>query len=427
MIRKTYEYIVADYLLRNSAILAVGGIAVGAINYVFQVLAARMLTVEEYGIMGAFYALFYTLAFASQPIALFTTKNVALAKDDAQRGAVLRHNLRFFGTITLIAFTLYLLCTPLLMHWLHVNSLLLIIIVGLVLAVTFLNAIINGFGYGIEDFLQPTISSLTSTLLKLIIGIGLIMLGFSVPGAFTGILLGTIVGVAYLLVIYRKFLLGPMARAASIEHCEFFWYFVVFSLSILFINIDVLLVRYFFSAYDSGLYAALSLLGKIVLFIAGAAVPVMFPRAVKHLEEGDDAGARGFFGKTMGLAGLVGGAIVLVYAVVPHLVVGMLYGTKYPIDGLVVYAGLEVLLYVLLSVVVMMALAMRRHRVLVALVLGLAVQVGGIAWQHLQLFDAVLWSIGGIAVSLALSLLLVLKPRDQHHAQRHRRDVPQDA
>ena len=50
-------------------------------------------------------------------------------------------------------------------------------------------------------------------------------------------------------------------------------------------NIDVILVKHYFSADEAGHYAALSQLGKIIIFGTGAIASVMFPLVVERFEK----------------------------------------------------------------------------------------------------------------------------------------------
>ena len=60
-----YRHIVQLFhgkLARASAWLFIGGIAVGILGYVFQVLMGRLLSTQEYGLFSAMMALFTVLA-----------------------------------------------------------------------------------------------------------------------------------------------------------------------------------------------------------------------------------------------------------------------------------------------------------------------------------------------------------------------------
>jgi O-antigen/teichoic acid export membrane protein len=406
MFKRAYRFIAGDYLLRNSAIIATGAALTGALNYLFQVFMARKLTVAEYGVFGAFFALFYMVTFSGQAVSMFTTKNAALARTDLQRAHVLRQSLLMFGGISLAAFLLYTAATPLIMRFLHVDSVLIILLAGAVMVLTVITQIVLGFARGLEDFLHSNISNVGAALVKLLAGAALVLLGFRVGGSFVGIIIGSLLGAAYLFIIFRKYLrLDGHADAdgrdvMAISRSELFWYLAILFLAIQFIDIDVLLVKYLFSEYDAGLYAALSLLGKIVLFVSSAAVPAMFPKVVKHIDDRQIPEAMRFFWKSLGLTAAAGGAIVLVYLVMPGTVVRMLYGSKYPIQGLVALAGAEVLLYSILNVIVMLALAMKRYRVLWGLAAGVLLQALLIIFGPKTLAAVLYESIIALAVSI---------------------------
>ena len=50
-------------------------------------------------------------------------------------------------------------------------------------------------------------------------------------------------------------------------------------------NVDVIMAKHFFSDYTAGIYVAVSVLGKIIIFLPGAIVDAMFPKVSKRHSE----------------------------------------------------------------------------------------------------------------------------------------------
>jgi O-antigen/teichoic acid export membrane protein len=425
MLRRTYRFFTQDYLLRNSAILAAGALSTGALNYLFQLFTARLMTVEEYGVMGAFNALFYIITFSGQALSLFATKNAVLSKTEEERAYVMRRGLFLISAASIAFYALYMLLSPFLTSFLHVSSYVWIMLAGIIMVLNLIYAVIVGFGRGLEDFFNTTLSNASGTAIKLVLGIGLVLIGYSVEGALGGIIFGIIASILYLLYRYRRYLLMKSRSKVHISAREFIWYFLALFLSVLFIDLDMLLVKYLFSSFDAGSFAALSLLGKIIFFIAGGSIPVIFPKVIKHIDSNEHSVAAAFYKKTMLYCVLVGGAVVAAYALFPQFITTMLFGNKYPIAHLLFYEGLTVLIYVLLSIQMMYAVALRKLQVIWTLLFGNILQLVLIIMFHETLAQVLLSSLAAISITMVVcsAQLHLLVPRKRRADSQQKPEV----
>jgi O-antigen/teichoic acid export membrane protein len=135
----------------------------------------------------------------------------------------------------------------------------------------------------------------------------------------------------------------------------------------------------------------------------------------KHLELGKRKEALALFWKTFLCTAAIGGVGVLLYALVPHFIVSLLYGEKYQIAPLLVYMGIFVLLYTMQSIVVMLAIALKKFEVLWMLVLGSIVQVVLVALWHSSLRAVLMSSIAAILISLVLCSAVLYQPFGKEH------------
>jgi O-antigen/teichoic acid export membrane protein len=90
----------------------------------------------------------------------------------------------------------------------------------------------------------------------------------------------------------------------------------------LFYNFDVLLAKHFLSTQDAGLYAAMSLLGKILFFGTISISVVMFPRVAAIHAEGRRAHRT--VNLSLALVTAAGGVVVAAYFLIPGQVVHLL-------------------------------------------------------------------------------------------------------
>jgi O-antigen/teichoic acid export membrane protein len=144
---------------------------------------------------------------------------------------------------------------------------------------SFLQSVLTGLMRGLQKFKEYSILMLIGPIGKLILGVGLVILGFGVTGAISGLVFsGLVVSFASFFFLRKLLEYSPI----KVEKTQIIKYSFPVLLSgvclILMTNIDVILVKYFFSSYDTGIYVAASTLVKVILFTSGALVTVMFPK-----------------------------------------------------------------------------------------------------------------------------------------------------
>jgi O-antigen/teichoic acid export membrane protein len=102
---------------------------------------------------------------------------------------------------------------------------------------------------------------------------------------------------------------------------------VTFTLLALLLSADVLAARRFLPGHEAGLYAAVSLCGKVAYF-ATSAIPVfLFPSFSARRERGDDG--RRLLATGIGIVVAVCAAIAAGYTVAPRLVLEPLFGVRF--------------------------------------------------------------------------------------------------
>jgi O-antigen/teichoic acid export membrane protein len=89
-------------------------------------------------------------------------------------------------------------------------------------------------------------------------------------------------------------------------------------------NQDVILAEHFLSSHEGGIYGGLNKIGTILFFLTISVSQVLFPRVVEAVAKEQHPG-RILLSSAGILTGLAAGAL-LVFAVVPGLVVGILFG-----------------------------------------------------------------------------------------------------
>ncbi|MCB0062944.1 MAG: oligosaccharide flippase family protein [Caldilineaceae bacterium] len=177
-------------------------------------------------------------------------------------------------------------------------------------------------------------------------------------------------------------------------------------------NSDVLIVKRFFDGVTAGHYAALALIGRIVFFGTWSVVITMFPLVAQKAQRRESHRHLLWIG--LGMVSAVSLAIVGTTAVVPELIVNVLFGSEYlRIAPLLWLYATATALFALANVLINYHLALgNRTGTVIALIAGLS-QVLTLIFFHATLYQVVTLQIG-----LMSGLLLLLLLWDQFFAPR---------
>ena len=171
---------------------------------------------------------------------------------------------------------------------------------------------------------------------RLVVGVGLVWLGFGVTGAFIGALAALAAGVAVSLIP-----LGPLFRSArgAVHEAEFgrdeTRFFLLASVIMLayagLTNMDAILERALLPAIDAGAYAATITMAKVVLFAPIAVGFILLERTARAHARGEDTDRPLFL--ALGFVLATSGAVTLGYLVAPAFFTGIVVGDQYPLTA----------------------------------------------------------------------------------------------
>jgi len=203
-------------------------------------------------------------------------------------------------------------------------------------------------------------------------------------------------------VVEPKPLLRTMWRYALIV----LWFTALYQF---FYNFDMLLVKYFFSPDEAGLYGALLTIGRIIYFIGGAVPLVMFP-VLAGLQNDNSLHRYKVLGKSLFLMSCLTLPTYFVIAVFPELVIKIIVGVKYLsiVEYLPSFA-LAMLFLTLLTVLSQYFLALAKRRGLIILTLTALAEIILLILFHdniSEIIRSLIFIFGG--GSLALVILFVI-------------------
>jgi cellulose synthase/poly-beta-1,6-N-acetylglucosamine synthase-like glycosyltransferase/glycosyltransferase involved in cell wall biosynthesis/O-antigen/teichoic acid export membrane protein len=299
-------------------------------NFLYNAYLGRNLDLEDFGLLS----LVGSFVFLSQvPLS-------ALSRTVTHRSAFLmgKYNtavksfwniLRKKSITVSYLFTLaWILLTPYLMHLFQTDQYLPFLIFAPTWIIGFAGAVDSGFLYGNMYFGISGVVIVIESILKLLLSILIVFLGFEhlVYLAIPISMLSTF------LINFRFAKRTPQKVDVEPEIANYFpvGFFTSSILnkisSIAFLSLDVILAKIYLSPTDAGLYALLSLTGKMIYFFGGQFSQFILPIVSKNEGEGNDSKStfNKLFGATLGVS-LIG---FLGIGVFGYLTVPILFGSR---------------------------------------------------------------------------------------------------
>lgn len=406
--RRYIKRIVSHPFFAGSAIMIIGSNLANFFASIYRIVLARFLTLSLYGDLAAVISMVALSISVFGFISLVVVKFVSQARNKKEVSNIFAWFFKrslFLGVFLLIAFTVF---SPVFSNFLHVG-LPITLLIGPILFVTLLGLVLKSFLQGLLKFGQYTVVSNIEILGRVIFGIGLVLLGFGVFGAVTGILLSIVLSttiVWFLLSDYRKFSLRDSFKGGRdiFKYTAPVFLFSVASTS--FLTTDIILVKHFLSSTDAAFYDSLSTVGKIILYGSGPVAAVMFPMISKKHAKGEQY--FDIFLLSLVLTAFLALAALVVYLFFPSIPVGILYGQKFlVVADKLIWFGLFAAVFSLCSLIVSLYLSLGKTKVISLVVIFAIIQILGILAFHDSILTVIKVNLAS-ASFLLISLIIYL-------------------
>lgn len=372
----------APSAVRGGSLLLASGVVANACNYLFAVLAGRILGPTDYGVLTALLAL--TVIVGLPVIAV----QVALARDVSFRDnhgdivgsdALLQATARAaFLATGLLALASLILMVP--VAWvLNIDDIWLVGLSALIFLPLVLTAVVTGEIQARQRYGELAVVTAAPSVVRLVVFGASLLVGATLVGALWASVVGALVGLL-LPAWWARGAFRPTAvpRPSLRPFIAGLWPVIVGMVGITALtNVDLLIVKGRLSAFDAGLYGAASVLGKIAFFVPTAIVGVIFPRVAMRRAEGRDTSD--MLGRA--LIATIAFCVLLfgLYAVAGTQVVDLAFGAEY--DGsvpLLVPFGIGMTCFSIANVLVSYHLARGDRRFATVLALGAAIQLAAL-------------------------------------------------
>ncbi|MEI6499062.1 MAG: oligosaccharide flippase family protein [bacterium] len=408
--------------LLSSSIIIFAGTTVGSIfSYLFNMLMGRQLGPTLYGELTALMSFLAIASVAGGAILTivmrYAGETYAVRHYQALKKLFLVFS-KYVLTFALILFAISLAFLHPITNFLSIDNVLPVIIGLTSIVFSFIILVNKGILQGTQQFVALSAIGLIEMVLRLCIGLLLVRLGYQLTGAVGGIVLATMI--AYFLSFWPlKRLFGVKTDDQSHEDFvfdkkEIIKYSLPATLTTLILsvalNADVIIVKHFFPADAAGMYAAISTIAKIILYITAPVISVMFPMISESKAKGESHYKLFFFSLALTF---IGGLLVLaIYFIAPAFVIKTLYGSAYiSFASYLPEVGAMFLFYTLINLICNYYLAIRKFTFIYYCSIILIIQIVVTFLFHDSLLDVIKIFLGGQATLFFVLLATYLFER----------------
>jgi O-antigen/teichoic acid export membrane protein len=329
-----------DRLVRNNSIYFAGTFVAGVGGYAYHFLTARFLGPAAYGAVASAIAALYLLTLPApvmQTVAMRFASLAAARNDSGRiRQLLVRVSVVNLAVGAVIA-ALLLLLGPAAARYLQIADPRIAYVLAPATMAALLVAGNRGVIQGMQRFVALSVNVLLDSVTRVVVAVAAIAAGAGALGAVTAVVVGPALAYAQSFVL----LSNPNRAAAdnSLSFGDLGKYAAsaavgVMGVTFLF-NADVILAKHYLSPASAGIYAAGSVLARVVYFLGLTVAGVMFP-AVATLHARDEAHFHVVDVSLLFMGGVTV-AFVAVYGLVPGLVLipfGSSFAPVRPLLGL---------------------------------------------------------------------------------------------
>lgn len=360
--------------VKSGTVLFLASMAGNFCNYLFQFFMSRSLELTDYGALNAALSVTSILGIPAGTIMLVVARYSSTFNANGEAGMVgrlYRNSLLFTSGAGLALCVLLSAASGPVASYLRLSTGVPIMIVGAGLALSFAMTVNMGMLQGLQRFWSLSAAIWLGAASKLGLGILFVLLGLGLNGAVAATALPGLFVMALTIFPLAGFLKRSRgAKGVTLEVAAYSVPVLVSALAFTAMtNLDMITVKHWATPEEAGLYSAVSVLGKTILYLPAAFVLALFPMiSDSHARKGDiyrvlDRALLITIG--FSLAGVLG------LAIFPELAISMLFGAKFASAApLLKYYGMAMTSMAVVSVLMTFNLARGNTAFIYSLIAG---------------------------------------------------------
>ncbi len=382
-------------MLSNSGVVFVGMTIGNIFSYLFNMTMGRMLGPVDYGELTLLLSFFTLASVACGAITTIIMRYSGELFFSKLYGALNKfYNFMIKNVAimaTALAFMVLILAKPIANFFSISNWVNILPIIGAIICI-FLLTVNKGLLQGMQRFASVSFLGAFEYILRFALALSFVTVGWKLFGAMFGLSLATVFAYIASIWLIRKLNLTNLAKAdkssVSFNKKEMISYGMPVLISsimlALSLNMDIFLVKRYFSAEEAGLYAAISVIAKIILYVGSPIISVMFPMISEQRAKGEKHYQIFFFSLILTL--LLSLMVLGVYSLAPGTVIKILYGTKYiTFYYLLPQIGLAFLFYSLINLMTNYYMAIKNFVFVWFYLITIVMQIVAVTLWHSEL------------------------------------------
>ncbi|MEK6889316.1 MAG: oligosaccharide flippase family protein [Nanoarchaeota archaeon] len=359
-------------LLKGSIILLITINLFNLLNFIYNILMARFLTLAEYGALTTLIYFIVIFAVFSESIQAVIARYSTREDNLGKLKNIIKKSFKKATLFSVFSYVIFLLLSIFLTSLLKISYSLLAL-TGIMIFVSFLIPITRGVLQGKKLFQPFGWNMVLEGGVKLILSFILVSIGFGIYGALLGIIFGSIIAL-----FISKLSLGQIfsAKEKDSETPNIYSYtkpvFMVMLSVVLFLSIDIIFARIFFSPDLVGAYAISSTIAKIIFIGTQPISKAMFPftSEIKNRVE-----AKKPFFSSLKLVVLLTFVALLIVYFFPESIVKLYAGRNiFEASSILIYLSLSTSFLAITNMVLFYSLSIGRTRYLPILIIFVAIQ-----------------------------------------------------
>lgn len=394
-------------------------------NLLYHFFMVRNLAPVDYGHLNTLMALFMFITVPANTVQTTITKYVSSFQAQSQYPQVrgfLRHFLFLVATVASSFLLMMALGNSILSSFLQISSRSLILLTGVILFFAMVTPVPWGGLQGLQRFGLLAFNLFVNGGLKLTLGILFVLWGWGVLGAMVAIALAYCITTFISLLLLWFILKEEGMRVHKKENprendssyiSEAYRYFIpvgitLFCFTVL-TQIDLILVKHFFTPIEAGYYSIAQMVGKIILFLPLPVVMVMFPKV--SLMDAQRKKTSPILMQSLMIASSFGILGIIICHFFPSHIIQILTGTVYPeCIPLIKLFSINMTFFSLTFILLYYHLAVQRKGFIYPLLSLALIQVGSIVLFH-QTMIQVLFIVATMALLLfGINFFLAYRP-----------------
>jgi len=400
-------------LVRQNLILFFGGLVAGVGGFVYHAIAGRVLGPEVYSQVAFLIAVYAIGTGPALIIVVVLARYTAMlsARGDPGVRSLLARTIRLIAIPCLVLILLTTLLAHPIARYGHVGSSIPILVLGFSIALVWQVAIPRGILQGLQLFTSLSLNLSVELIVRTAVVFLLLKAGYAVSGAMAAAFIGLVFAFFLGLWSLRDHFRRGQSRVYLRVMANFSLTASVGIIGVLILyNQDVILAKHYLTDHDAGIYGGLNKIGTILYFLTLSVSQVLFPRVVEAVAKEQSPGR--ILLSSAGILTALGACALLVFAVAPGLVVGILFGPSFrDAIPLVFPVGLIGLSLSLDNLLVQFFMAVHDRVFIPILAVGVVAEAGLIVLFHAhvgQVVLDVLAALIGLLVLLGIRCYVLL-------------------